>query len=121
MSNCQVCGAAQVEVRKMLFPSSTQTEITYRCGSVELSDTVCGKEFNQSKECQRWQSLRENKENAPQPEQIPTDLLQALNTLTAEHLEDFIYHIREGEGQGWDGSRVTAWADACKAVEKYAK
>ena len=121
MTKCQECGAAQVAVRERLFPSSTQTEITYRCGSVALSDTVCGKEFNQSKECQCRRPLRENKENAPQPEQIPTDLLQALNTLTAEHLEDFIYHIREAEGQGWDGSRATAWADACKAVEKYAK
>lgn len=119
MTNCLVCGAYKVAAQEMWFPSSTQTKITYRCGSVKLSDTVCGKKFVQSEACQCWRHPREDKEITPQPEQIPTDLLQALNTLAAEHLGDFIHHVREAEGRGWDGPRVTAWADACKAVEKY--
>jgi hypothetical protein len=62
MTNCLVCGAEEVTARERLFPSSAQTEITYQCGSVELTDTVCGKKFVQSKACQCWRPLREDDE-----------------------------------------------------------
>jgi hypothetical protein len=62
MTNCVVCGAEEVLIQEMLFPSSAQTKITYQCGSVELSDTVCGKKFVQSIGCQCWRPLREGEE-----------------------------------------------------------
>ena len=59
MTTCLVCGAEEVTARESFFPSSAQTKITYRCGSVEILDTVCGKKFRQAVSCSRWRTLLE--------------------------------------------------------------
>ena len=51
---------------------------------------------------------------------IPEDLLDALMTLHAEGvLSDHIYHVKDSEGDGWDGPRVKAFGDACNVIQWY--
>lgn len=42
--------------------------------------------------------------------------------LGSEHgisaLGDFVYNIREEEGEGWNGRRVTAWAEGCRLAKE---
>lgn len=42
--------------------------------------------------------------------------LVALSTNPHGDLSDMIYHIREREGEGWDGPAVTAWSEAVTAA-----
>lgn len=39
-----------------------------------------------------------------------------LQTLIDNHISDMTYVIRENEGKGWDGPRVSAWSDAVRAI-----
>jgi len=48
----------------------------------------------------------------PDPIQVLRDLFEAGN------LVDHHYHIRESEGEGWDGPRITKWGEACAAARK---
>ena len=45
---------------------------------------------------------------------ILLDSLAALRMLMREPLGDWVYDIRDNEMQGWEGPRVTAWAEAVK-------
>lgn len=55
------------------------------------------------------------------PPPIPEDLQAAINNLVREHVGDYVYDIREREGEGWDGPRVKAWGGMSQVFEKYAK
>jgi hypothetical protein len=51
---------------------------------------------------------------------IPGDLMEALKVFIAENADDIMaYHIRDSEGEGWDGPRVDAWADTCNTLKRY--
>jgi hypothetical protein len=51
---------------------------------------------------------------------IPADLLEALMVLHAEGvLSDYIYHVRDSEGEGWNGQRVKAFGDAVGVMQWY--
>jgi hypothetical protein len=51
---------------------------------------------------------------------IPADLMEALMVLHAEGvLSDHIYHVRDSEGDGWNGPRVKAFGDACNIIQWY--
>jgi len=46
------------------------------------------------------------------------EALQILATLeNIHHLGDYVYDIREREGLGWQGPKVTAWGAACTRAE----
>lgn len=38
-----------------------------------------------------------------------------------EYIGDFIYNVRENEGKGWDGPRVTAYSEAVATLERHLK
>jgi hypothetical protein len=42
----------------------------------------------------------------------------ACHTLLDLGVGDFIYNIRDREGEGWDGPEVKAWAEACETLRK---
>lgn len=43
-------------------------------------------------------------------------VLRAFNE--AYGLEDLVYHVRESEGEGWEGPRVNKWSHACDRLKK---
>lgn len=43
---------------------------------------------------------------------------KALNTFLSESIGDKVYDIREREGKGWDGPRVTAWGEASVTLSR---
>ncbi len=48
--------------------------------------------------------------------------LKVLATLyEIRDLGDFIYTVRDSEGLGWEGPRVTQWNDACQLAEELIK
>jgi hypothetical protein len=51
---------------------------------------------------------------------IPADLMEALMTLHVEDvLSDYIYQVRDCEGEGRNGPRVTAWSSAVRVIQGY--
>jgi len=42
---------------------------------------------------------------------------QVLKGLLDMNIGDFIYYIRENEAQGWDGPKVTRYAELLEAAE----
>ncbi len=43
-----------------------------------------------------------------------------IKMLNVEPLGDFIYNVRDREGQGWDGPRMKNWGQACMKVKEIA-
>jgi len=51
---------------------------------------------------------------------IPDDLREALQLLDDLGIEDTgIYDLKEREGEGWHGPKVTAYAQAWETIHKY--
>lgn len=62
-----------------------------------------------------------------EPEPIPHDLQEAVDTLLRFHIGDMVYYIRERvdfseleDGQSsWEHPDVVAWSKACSTLERY--
>lgn len=50
------------------------------------------------------------------------EVINALKVLIEqESIGDFVYDIREREGEGWDGPRVVAFSDAVQVLSEFLK
>jgi hypothetical protein len=47
------------------------------------------------------------------------DLKRALRVMVNEGVSDWSRHVREDEGEGWEGPRARAFEGACITIERY--
>ncbi len=58
------------------------------------------------------------------PQVTPEDavaLLDAARVLVEQNIGDYTYSVREREGLGWEGPKVTAWSEASVTLEQVVK
>ena len=113
-------------VRRKDGPYFKRFAIDWETTTIEWTDTRTDAEFFKTREGAEQLAMplgfMFNLEIEEIDVEAGQEALQILATLEhTRHLDDYSYDIREREGLGWDGPKITAWGAACARAEQLIK